>query len=79
MKLMLLAQCQAPKLEALGLSISKEDIGATIVVFDIVTITIVLFFGWFLNQSQYVYVNMYKTKTIEMSDFTLRVKGLPHH
>ena len=61
------------------MSISKENIGATVVVFDIATITVVLFFGWFLNQSQYVYVNMYKTKTIEMSDFTLRVKGLPHH
>ena len=76
---MLLAQCQAPNLQALGMSISKENIGASIVAFDIITITAVLLFGWFLNQSQYVYVNMYKTKTIEMSDFTVRVKGLPHH
>lgn len=38
-----------------------------------------LVFTWWIEYSQGVYAKSYKDHAIEMSDFTIRVKNIPHH
>lgn len=60
-----------------GSSINKSDLGLTIVFVDIFVIIFVLAFTWTLEIGQENFVNIYDEGTIEMSDFSLRVKKMP--
>ena len=50
-----------------------------IVFFDIATVIAIILFTTILTQTQEEYVEMFDESTIEMTDFTLRIKNLPHH
>tara|TARA_B110000285_G_C14991727_1_gene546692 strand:- start:779 stop:1084 length:306 start_codon:yes stop_codon:yes gene_type:complete len=57
--------------------ITKQDLGWIIVIIDIFVITALILFTYFLENGQNNYVEMYNEFTLEMSDFSLKIKGLP--
>ena len=57
--------------------ITKQDLGWIIVIIDIFVIIALILFTWFLENGQNNYVEMYNEMTLEMSDFSLKIKGLP--
>lgn len=57
----------------------KDQFGVLIVFFDMVTVSLIVIFSILLNNSQEDYAHNFNMQTIEMTDFTIRVKNLPHH
>ena len=53
--------------------------GILVVFFDILTVVLIFIFAEALNNSQESYATNFTLQTIEMIDFTIRVKNLPHH
>ena len=62
-----------------GEVITKESFGQTIVIIDLIVVLSFLVFTQWIEYSQKLYVKSYKDHAIEMSDFTIRVKNIPHH
>ena len=58
---------------------TKEQLGRFIVGFDIVTIIFLIMFTRILKKTQKEYIDKFNRKTIQMRDFSIRVKGIPHH
>jgi len=56
----------------------KQDLGWIVVFVDLVIIITFLTFTNILEKSQKTYVKSFKDDTIEMTDFTIRVKPMPH-
>jgi len=47
--------------------------------FDILSVLSVILFTWILIETQEDFVDRFNNQTIQMTDFTIRVKNLPHH
>ena len=62
-----------------GELLTKESLGQIIVIIDLIVVLSFLAFTWWIEYSQTVYAKNYKDNVIEMSDFTIRVKNIPHH
>jgi hypothetical protein len=60
-----------------GITIHKKDFGMIIVIVDIIVILALIIFTWALEIGQENYVKMYLDHTIEMTNFTIRIKNLP--
>jgi hypothetical protein len=60
-----------------GGTVSKDTFGMLIVVIDLAAIMIIVCFIYALDVGQNRYIAEFKAQTIEMSDFTIRVKNLP--
>jgi len=58
---------------------TKEQLGGFIVGFDIATIIFLILFTWILKKTQKEYIDKFNRDTIQMTDFSIRVKGIPHH
>lgn len=58
---------------------TKEQLGGFIVGFDIATIVFLILFTWILKKTQKEYIDKFNRDTIQMTDFSIRVKGIPHH
>ena len=56
----------------------KQDLGWIVVFVDLFVIITFLSFVNILEKSQKTYVKSFKDDTIEMTDFTIRVKPMPH-
>ena len=49
-----------------------------IVLVDMIVVVCFLIFIWIMEDSQEAYANQFKDESIEMNDFSIRVKGMPH-
>lgn len=80
-QLIALATCISPKIKLPGVEeeFEKEQLGLMIVFFDIATVLAIIAFTKILIGTQEEYADMFDQATIEMTDFTIRVKNLPHH
>ncbi len=47
--------------------------------FDFITTFLLLIFTWALESSYKHYIRNFMKNTIEMNDFSIIVKGMPHH
>ena len=61
-----------------GYKVAKDDFGLFIVLIDFVVVISVAVFAHVLSQRQMDYVEEFRRRTIQMSDFSLRVKNLPN-
>ena len=61
-----------------GYKIPKDDFGLMIVLIDFVVVISISVFAYILEQRQMDYVDEFRRRTIQMSDFSLRVKNLPN-
>ena len=50
----------------------KNDFSVIIVAFDIITILILIWFAYFLEEKQKEFVENYEDETIQMTDFCVR-------
>lgn len=50
----------------------------TIVFVDMIVVVCFLIFIWIMEDSQESYANQFKDESIEMNDFSIRVKGMPY-
>ena len=50
----------------------------TIVFLDMIVVICFLIFIWIMEDSQEAYASQFKDESIEMNDFSIRVKGMPH-
>ena len=81
-RLMALVKCVSPKIPnpfVEGEEFDKEQLGYLIVFIDIFTVICIFLFAEALNNAQEEYAAYFHSSTIEMTDFTIRVKRLPHH
>lgn len=62
-----------------GTEYTKETLGVLVVFFDMASVLCILAFAIILMDTQEEYVETFDESTIEMADFTVRVKNLPHH
>ena len=60
-----------------GEEVSKYTLGTVVVIIDMLIVICFCVFIQFLEAAQKKYVNKFKDQTIEMTDFTIRVKHLP--
>jgi hypothetical protein len=60
-----------------GGQINREDFGLIVVLIDIAVIISFICFIWFLERGQEKFIEQFEEETIEMMDFTVRVKGMP--
>jgi len=76
-----LANCVASKFKDpfSGREYTKETLGVFVVLFDIASVVALLIFTSVLIDTQEEYAQTFDAATIEMSDYTMRVKNLPHH
>jgi hypothetical protein len=78
-KLMIIAVCEDYEIQLpwLNSPISKQDLGWIIVIIDIFVIIALIMFIYFLENGQNNYVEMYNEFTLEMTDFSLKIEGIP--
>lgn len=78
---MALAKCASLKVENpfTGSEYSKESLGVFIVFFDICTVIGLIIFMNLLSETQEDYVEIFDQATVQITDFTVRVKNMPHH
>jgi hypothetical protein len=78
-RIMLAAYCQAQVAinPFSGEEVSKYAVGGAVVTVDIIVVILFLIYIEILEFSQKSYVDEFKDQTIEMTDFTIRVKNLP--
>ena len=67
--LMVIAKCERTSFNSV--------VGMIIVVTDLVGIAVVLLFGWALSQAQQHYCDVYQTKIVLLSDFSIAIWDLP--
>lgn len=60
-----------------GEKLQKSEFGMIIVIVDVFVVIFILLFTWTLEIGQENFVKIYDKGTIEMSDFSLRVKKMP--
>lgn len=58
---------------------SKESLGVFVVFFDMASVLALTLFTFLLMEAQEEYAETFDATTIEMADFTIVVKNLPHH
>ena len=58
-------------------TINKSDLGLIVVFVDVLVIIFVLAFTWTLEIGQENFVKIFDEGTIEMQDFSLRIKRMP--
>ena len=77
---MIVADCLLDDIENpfTGESIKKEDFGFIIVLTDFVVVIFTMLFITWIETSQKKYTKQYKDSVIDMADFTIRVKKIPH-
>jgi len=56
----------------------KSSLGLVVVFIDFLVIISFLVFTWILQSSQEAYVKQFRNDTLEMTDFAIRVKRIPH-
>ena len=61
----------------IGITIKKNSFGLFIVITDILAVIMIIAFIYILDNRQNEFIKQYNKQTIEMSDYTIRVKGLP--
>ena len=61
-----------------GEEVSKDSMSSLVVGIDMFVIVCTVIFIQILEYSQKQFVHKYKDQTIEMTDFTVIVKNLPH-
>jgi hypothetical protein len=78
-EIMIMAVCEMLEINDpfSGKSINKSDFGLIIVFVDVVVIIFVLGFTWTLEIGQENFVRIFDRGTIEMQDFSLRIKKMP--
>jgi hypothetical protein len=76
---MLVAKCTTMSLKnpITGNVISKEELGMMVVFIDMIIVVCFLIFLEVAENGQKDYVTKFKDQTIEMDDFSIRVKNLP--
>lgn len=57
--------------------LQKAEMANVIVWIDMVVVVSFLIFIWFMEESQEAYAQQFKEESIEMNDFSIRVKGMP--
>lgn len=57
--------------------LQKAEMAKIIVWIDMVVVISFLIFIWFMEESQEAYAHQFKEESIEMNDFSIRVKGMP--
>ena len=72
-----MATCESGTISFGGYDYTREDLAIFVVLFDIASCVMIMIFGWALNRAQHIYVKKFMMSTIEMNDFTVRVKNLP--
>lgn len=80
--MILIASCLSPKIQNPFNEEEyweKSQFGILVVFFDMGSVILIIIFAELLNNSQEDYANKFNQQTIEMTDFTIRVKNLPHH
>lgn len=79
-RLMLATSCVVGKIfnPLNGAEITKNDMALYVVFIDMVVVVCFLIFIWIIEDSQESYANQFKDESIEMNDFAIRVKGMPH-
>lgn len=81
-QLMVIAKCESPKIKNPfneEQEYAKDQFGVLIVFFDMGTVILIIIFAETLGSSQEDYAKAFNMQTIEMTDYTIRVKNLPHH
>lgn len=61
----------------IGTDITKESFGIFVVFIDFAVVFILMAFIFVIDARQKEFIKLFKQKTIEMNDFTVRVKNLP--
>ena len=56
----------------------KEHFGFIVVIVDFGVVIACMIFTWWLEKAQESYVKYFKDRCIEMDDFAIRVKKIPH-
>lgn len=76
-----LANCVASKFKDpfTGKEYTKETLGLFVVLFDVASVIALVVFTSVLIDTQEEYAETFDAATIEMADFTMRVRNLPHH
>ena len=62
----------------LNIPIPKDVFGICLVLVDFLVIVLIICFIYVLDLRQRQYIKQYKNQTMEMSDYTVRVKNLPN-
>ena len=62
----------------LNIPIPKDVFGICLVLVDFLVIVLIICFIYVLDLRQREYIKQYKDQTMEMSDYTVRVKNLPN-
>lgn len=77
---MIIADCILDDLENpfTGKNINKGDLGIIIVLTDFVVVIFTMLFITWIETSQKAFTKQYKDSVIDMADFTIRVKKIPH-
>merc|ERR1712166_1558967 len=60
-----------------GEPLQKAEMADVIVWIDMVVVVSFLIFIWIMEDSQEAYAHQFKEESIEMNDFSIRVKGMP--
>ena len=55
----------------------REDFGTVVVFIDMVVVLTFIGFIWMLEKGQESYIDQFERQTIEMTDFGVRIKGMP--
>jgi len=78
---MIIADCILDDIENpfTGENINKGDLGIIIVLTDFVVVIFTMLFITWIETSQKAFTKQFKDSVIDMADFTIRVKKIPHH
>ena len=78
--MMVVSHCLIPEVFSSfrGYNISKTDLSSAVVAIDIIVVVCLLIFIQVMEAGQKSFVDKFKDSTIEMTDFTIRIKNLPH-
>ena len=73
-----IAECVLTEMDAPGgAKIDREDFGMIVVAIDMLVIITIVLFIWFLEKGQESFIEQFEQETIEMTDFSVRIKGMP--
>jgi hypothetical protein len=59
-------------------TIDKTQLAYMVILIDLVSVVVILLYTWWLESTQKAFLQVYKRINIEVDDFTIRVKGIPH-
>lgn len=65
------------KIDSFNKEVNKNDFGIFVVVFDFLVVIVLIWFVNYLEKRQKAFCEKFQDETIEMSDFCMRLSGMP--